>query len=120
MKQDPRPFAFRCTSELRDEIERRAEVAGVRCSDVIRQLLEQALADSDLHGEGKRIERVEVAVGELLLHQSQLIHAIGVLGQQLRAGVEAILTNLDEDSSGKLQKWLERRFPPIFAEERAG
>ena len=41
MKQeqlDPRPFSFRCSSELRDEILRRAESSGTRSSDVIRQV----------------------------------------------------------------------------------
>lgn len=117
MKQeqlDPRPFSFRCSSELRDEILRRAEVSGTKSSAVIRQVLKRSIAESSVESQHQRIAELERVLGDLLLQNSQLIDAVGKLGLQLRVGVEAVLGNLEPDGRGVPKEWLDRRFPPLF------
>lgn len=120
MKNNPRPFSFRCSSELRDEILRRAEASGTRSSDVIRQVLERGIAESSTEGQHKRISELERAVGDLVLQNSQLIDAVGKLGQQVRVGVEAVLGNLEPDGRAVPKEWLDRRFPPLFPAGEVG
>lgn len=117
--QDPRPLAFRCSSELRDEIERRAEASGRRPSEVIRQLLDRAIVESSIDaGEGDRLARLEASVEDLQLQLSELARAVGMLAEQQRFGVEAILKNLDPDAGRTVDQWLDRRFPPVLGEAR--
>jgi len=113
-KYHPRPFSFRCTGDTRDEVLRRAKVAGLRSSDVIRQIVEDRIADSSAEGEAERSSTVEALVGDLLLQNSQLVNAVGQLGQQLRIAVEAILSNLEPERRQVPKEWLDRRFPSLF------
>lgn len=113
-KKDPRPIAFRLSPELREELERRAEVRAVPISEIVRQLLERALADQDTPEGSAKMSDVESSIDNLGLVASQILNAVVKLGQQHRLVAEATLTNLSpDDSSSQITKWLEKRLTPL-------
>lgn len=114
MKLHPKPFAFRCSPELREELLRRARQAGLPESEIIRTLIQRALAHSEQETRSDsdaRLEKIEASVDELLLLFTNHARELELLQQQHRFGLEATLRTVRPTEKAKIKRYLSRHLP---------